>query len=88
MYRSRSAPRLPLVLADGTLIAAADLWIDESVRAAPGARHRGRLVWLQGNLIGKFGPSGVAHFVIICSPVVQALIHGRCRQHPSRRDIP
>ena len=40
-------PRLPLVLAGGTLIAAADLWIDESVRAAPGARHRGRLVWLK-----------------------------------------
>jgi len=37
--------RLPLVLADGALIAAADLWIDDSVRAAPEARHRGRLVW-------------------------------------------
>ena len=37
--------RLPLLLADGVLIAAADLWIDESVRAAPEARHRGRLVW-------------------------------------------
>jgi tRNA(Ile)-lysidine synthase len=37
--------RLPLILADGALIAAADLWIDESVRAPPEARHRGRLVW-------------------------------------------
>jgi tRNA(Ile)-lysidine synthase len=37
--------RLPLVLADGTLIAAADLWLDESVRALPEARHRGRLHW-------------------------------------------
>lgn len=37
--------RLPLILADGALIAAADLWIDDSVRAPPGSRHRGRLVW-------------------------------------------
>jgi tRNA(Ile)-lysidine synthase len=37
--------RLPLILADGALIAAADLWLDESVRAPPEARHRGRLVW-------------------------------------------
>ena len=37
--------RLPLILADGALIAAADLWIDESVRAPAQARHRGRLVW-------------------------------------------
>ncbi|MFI4886000.1 MAG: tRNA lysidine(34) synthetase TilS [Steroidobacterales bacterium] len=36
---------LPLILADGALIAAADLWIDESVRAPAEARHRGRLVW-------------------------------------------
>jgi tRNA(Ile)-lysidine synthase len=37
--------RLPLILADGALIAAADLWIDESVRAPAAARRRGRLVW-------------------------------------------
>jgi tRNA(Ile)-lysidine synthase len=37
--------RLPLILAGGVLIAAADLWIDESVRAQAEARHRGRLVW-------------------------------------------
>ena len=37
--------RLPLILADGALIAAGDLWVDESVRAAPEARHRGRLLW-------------------------------------------
>jgi tRNA(Ile)-lysidine synthase len=42
--------RLPLILAGGTLIAAADLWIDESVRAPPEARHRGRLVWLKAIL--------------------------------------
>ncbi|MDE2050294.1 MAG: tRNA lysidine(34) synthetase TilS [Gammaproteobacteria bacterium] len=36
---------LPLILADGALIAAADLWIDESVRAPPAARRRGRLLW-------------------------------------------
>ncbi|MGH8288688.1 MAG: tRNA lysidine(34) synthetase TilS [Steroidobacteraceae bacterium] len=37
--------RMPLIFADGRLIAAADLWIDESVRAAPGAAHRARLFW-------------------------------------------
>ena len=37
--------RLPLVLADGALIAAADLWLDESVRALAQAPHRGRFVW-------------------------------------------
>ena len=37
--------RLPLVLARGALIAAADLWIDASIRAPPRARHRGRLLW-------------------------------------------
>ena len=42
--------RLPLVLAQGSLIAAADLWIDESVRALPQARHRGRLLWRKPGL--------------------------------------
>ena len=37
--------RLPLIMAEGALIAAADLWIDASVRAPPQARHRGRLIW-------------------------------------------
>ena len=37
--------RLPLILADGALVAAGDLWIDESVRAPSEARHRGRFVW-------------------------------------------
>lgn len=37
--------RLPLLMAAGAVIAAADLWIDESVRASPEARHRGRLIW-------------------------------------------
>ncbi len=41
----RERARLPLILAGGTLIAAADLWIDVSVRAPPEARHRGRLIW-------------------------------------------
>jgi tRNA(Ile)-lysidine synthase len=39
--------RLPLIFADGALIAAADLWLDESVRAPPEARHRARLIWRQ-----------------------------------------
>jgi len=42
--------RLPLILADGALIAAADLWIDEAVRAPAEARHRGRLVWRKRSL--------------------------------------
>jgi tRNA(Ile)-lysidine synthase len=37
--------RMPLIFAGGRLIAAADLWIDASVRAAPGAPHRARLLW-------------------------------------------
>jgi len=41
--------RMPLIRADGALIAAADLWIDDSVRAPPEARHRGRLVWRKGS---------------------------------------
>ena len=40
--------RLPLIFRSGTLIAAADLWLDESVRAASGTRRRGRLIWKQG----------------------------------------
>jgi tRNA(Ile)-lysidine synthase len=39
--------RLPLIFADGALVAAADRWLDESVRAPPEAPHRGRLVWRQ-----------------------------------------
>ena len=42
--------RLPLIMAAGALIAAADLWIDESVRALPAARHRGRLIWRKADL--------------------------------------
>lgn len=37
--------RVPLVFAGGILIAAGDLWIDESVRAPAEAQHRGRLIW-------------------------------------------
>jgi tRNA(Ile)-lysidine synthase len=37
--------RLPLILAHGALIAAADFWLDESVRATAQAQHRGRVVW-------------------------------------------
>ncbi|HEY2036359.1 MAG TPA: tRNA lysidine(34) synthetase TilS [Steroidobacteraceae bacterium] len=37
--------RLPLLMAGDALIAAADLWIDESVRASGEARHRARLIW-------------------------------------------
>lgn len=37
--------RMPLIFADGALIAAADLWLDASVQAPADAPHRGRLVW-------------------------------------------
>ena len=37
--------RLPLLLRDGELIAAADLWIDASVRARGAVRRRARLIW-------------------------------------------
>ena len=36
---------LPLVCADERVLAVADLWLDESVQAAAGARRRGRLHW-------------------------------------------
>jgi tRNA(Ile)-lysidine synthase len=36
---------LPLVFDGERLIAAADLWLDESVQARPGSPHRARLVW-------------------------------------------
>jgi tRNA(Ile)-lysidine synthase len=37
--------RMPLVFAGARLIAAADLWIDETVRAGPGAVRRAQLLW-------------------------------------------
>ena len=37
--------RLPLIYGGARLLAVADLWVDESVQAGPGARRRGRLVW-------------------------------------------
>ena len=37
--------RLPLLFRDERLVAAADLWLDESVRAHRGARRRARLIW-------------------------------------------
>lgn len=37
--------RLPLVYREGTLIAAADLWLEESVRAQRASAHRARLIW-------------------------------------------
>jgi tRNA(Ile)-lysidine synthase len=36
---------LPLVFAGEQLIAAADLWLDESVQAGPASRRRARLRW-------------------------------------------
>jgi tRNA(Ile)-lysidine synthase len=36
---------LPLVFDGERLIAAADLWIDESVQAHAASAHRGRLIW-------------------------------------------
>lgn len=41
--------RLPLILAGGVLIAVGDLWLDQSVRASPEARHRGRILWRKGS---------------------------------------
>jgi len=40
--------RLPLLFRAGELIAAADLWIDASVRARGAARRRARLIWHKG----------------------------------------
>ena len=37
--------RMPLIFGEGTLLAAGDLWLDESVRAGPGTTRRGRLTW-------------------------------------------
>lgn len=37
--------RLPLVCSGARVLAVADLWLDESVQAAPGARRRGRFRW-------------------------------------------
>jgi len=37
--------RLPLLFAGERLLAVADLWLDESVQAAPASRRRGRLIW-------------------------------------------
>jgi tRNA(Ile)-lysidine synthase len=37
--------RLPLIYSGERLLAAADLWCDESLQAGPGAQRRGRLVW-------------------------------------------
>ena len=44
--------RMPLIFADGALIAAADLWLDASVQAPADARHRGRLVWRKAKVLG------------------------------------
>jgi tRNA(Ile)-lysidine synthase len=38
--------RLPLIYGGARLLAVADLWVDESAQAGPGARRRGRLVWI------------------------------------------
>jgi tRNA(Ile)-lysidine synthase len=40
--------RMPLVKADGRLLAAGDRWIDVSIRALTDARRRARLVWRRG----------------------------------------
>jgi tRNA(Ile)-lysidine synthase len=37
--------RLPLVCSGARVLAVADLWLDESIQAAPGARRRGRFRW-------------------------------------------
>jgi tRNA(Ile)-lysidine synthase len=40
--------RMPLLKADGRLLAAGDRWIDVSIRALTDARRRARLVWRRG----------------------------------------
>ena len=45
--------RMPLVFGDDTLLAAGDLWLDESVRAGPGTRRRGRLIWKRTPLASR-----------------------------------
>ncbi|HEY2276185.1 MAG TPA: tRNA lysidine(34) synthetase TilS [Steroidobacteraceae bacterium] len=42
--------RLPLVYGGARLLAVADLWLDESVQAAPGARRRARFVWTKAGI--------------------------------------
>lgn len=37
--------RMPLIFAEGALLAAGDLWLDESVSVGPGTTRRGRLTW-------------------------------------------
>jgi tRNA(Ile)-lysidine synthase len=49
LRESRLSPaqraRLPLIYSGARLVAVADLWLDASVQAGPGARRRARLVW-------------------------------------------
>ena len=40
--------RLPLIFAGERLIAAAGLWLDESVQASGASAHRARLIWSDG----------------------------------------
>jgi tRNA(Ile)-lysidine synthase len=42
--------QLPLIFAGERLVAAADLWLDESVQAHGRSRRRGRLVWSAGQM--------------------------------------
>lgn len=37
--------KLPLIFSGDSLLAAGGLWLDESIQATRGSRHRGRLVW-------------------------------------------
>jgi len=39
--------RLPLAFSGASLVAVADMWLDESVQAGPKAIHRGRLHWIR-----------------------------------------
>jgi tRNA(Ile)-lysidine synthase len=42
--------QLPLIFDGERLVAAADLWLDESVQAHGASRRRGRLVWSAGQM--------------------------------------
>lgn len=45
--------RMPLIFGNGTLLAAGDLWLDESVRAGPSTRRRARLLWKRPPHFGR-----------------------------------
>ena len=49
--------QLPLVFDGERLIAAADLWLDESIQARGSSGHRGRLLWSRPRLTSARAPA-------------------------------